>query len=118
MLKVLLLLVVILLLFCCEIPGSTPLGVVILLLIKALLLSEDVIDEAPAVTDEIEPIPIAAVSKGLEAVDISGVDEAEKSSPGCDDWDVLNWPLLCPPNGLPFCLEAFLCNVVLKCLLR
>ena len=72
MLKVLMLLVVILL-FCCDIPGSTPLGVVTLLLIKALLLSEDgTID------------PIAVVSKGLEDVAISGVDEAEKSSPGCD----------------------------------
>ena len=76
------LLVVILLFCCCDIPGSTPFGVVILLLTKALLLSEDCGTIFEAVTTE--PIPIAVVSKGLEAVDISGVDEAEKSSPGCD----------------------------------
>ena len=81
------LLVVILLFCCCDIPGSTPFGVVTLLLTKALLLSEDcgTIFEA-VTTDErtLVPIPTAVVSKGLEAVDISGVDEAEKSSPGCD----------------------------------
>lgn len=89
-------LLVVILLFCCEIPGSTPFGVVTLLLTKALLLSEDcgTIDEA--VTDErtlpLVPMPTAVVSNGLEAVDISGVDEAEKSSPGWDVWDDLNVP--------------------------
>ena len=47
-----------------------------------------------AVTDEttlpLVPIPTAVVSKGLEAVDISGVEDAEKSSPGCEPWDDLN----------------------------
>ena len=80
------LLVVILLFCCCDIPGSTPFGVFTLLLSKALLLSEDCGTKFEAVTDErtFVPIPTAVVSKGLEAVDISGVDDAEKSSPGCD----------------------------------
>ena len=122
LLKVLMLLVVILL-FCCGIPGSTPLGVVTLLLIKALLLSEDgtiVVGTTAAVMLPLVHIPIAVVSKGLEAVAISGVDDAEKSSPGCEVWEALKvpWLLLGPPNGLPFCLEAFLCNVVLKCRFR
>ena len=119
MLKVLSLVVI--LLCCCCCPGccSTPLGVDTLLLIKALLSDECGTIDAEADTDESTlPIPpMAVVSKGLEAVDISGVDEAEKSSPGWDPWDDLN-----PPcglfSGLPFCLEAFLCKVVLKCLLR
>lgn len=109
------LLVVILLLFCCcccDIPGSTPFGV--LLLNKALLLSEDCGTILEAVERTLVPIPTAVVSKGLEAVDISGVDEAEKSSPGCDDLNVPGGL----PSGLPFCLEAFLCKVVLKCLFR
>ena len=108
LLKVLL---VVILLFCCVIPGgSTPLGVDTLLLGKALLLSV----EDATIDGEVVLSPIAVVSNGLEAVAISGVDDAEKSSPG---WDALNWPLGAL-SGLPFCLEAFLCKVVLKCLLR
>jgi hypothetical protein len=80
-------LLVVILLFCCGIPGSTPLDVLILLLAKALLLSEGCGAIEDAATEErpppLAPIPIAVVaSKGLEAVDISGVEEAEKSSPG------------------------------------
>ena len=80
-------LLVVILLFCCGIPGSTPLDVLILLLAKALLLSEGCAAIEDAGTEErpppLAPIPIAVVaSKGLEAVDISGVEEAEKSSPG------------------------------------
>ena len=87
-------LLVLILLFCFDIPGSTPFGVVTLLLIKALLLSEECGTIDDAVTDEttlpLVPIPTAVVSKGLEAVDISGVEDAEKSSPGCEPWDDLN----------------------------
>ena len=77
-------LLVVILLFCCDIPGSTPFGAVTLLLIKALLLSEDCGTKDDPVTDEstlpLDPIPTAVVSKGLEAVDNSGVDEAAKAS--------------------------------------
>ena len=81
------LLLVVILLFCCEIPGSTPLVVVPLLLIRALPLSEDGATDEDVKDESVFPfvlMPTAVESKGLEAVDISGVDEAEKSSPGCD----------------------------------
>ena len=68
--------------------------------------------------------PSETWSNGLEAVDISGVEAADMSSEealncdcrllGCLD-EVRRLPL---PTGLDFCLDAFLCSVVLKCLLR
>lgn len=69
-------------------------------------------------------LPRDTWSKGLEAADISGVEAADMSSE-----EVLNCccsgnleataeEVVNSPTGLDFCLEAFLCKVVLKWRLR